>query len=346
MPYCINNVKRTYTGNEPSPKGLGYCASGEKEGTIMKGKDGKMWIKKNGKWIHDIKEPNSQKINNCKNIVKYIKTKNFKYKNPYMYKENIFGKEINGKFYEWKSYNEFSEKSSKIKPGYKKDKIDQKYLNDYICGSKKTEKELDKKIHKGYKTYIIAVYSDGNWMPFLVAIKNKTAKIFVIGKDIAYYNSQLEDYDYNFTDLIMEYKFDEIFIPKGFTGNISSNNSQFKNNKVDKGNTILLKIKNKYICICKDIFEFTTNDDIINYYSPIDRFGDNYPVAIGKENVYFMLDKTYVPIKHFEGFKLTDFISAYGYYYGYKGDDPLDKYAKKIKKLKIIYNLHKYHQIK
>jgi hypothetical protein len=51
MLYCINNPKKTYLGNEPSPKGLGYCASGEKEGTEMKGKDGNIWIKKNDKWI-------------------------------------------------------------------------------------------------------------------------------------------------------------------------------------------------------------------------------------------------------------------------------------------------------
>ena len=49
--YCKNNPKKTYTGLEPSPKGLGYCASGEKEGAEMKGKDGNMWVKKNGKWI-------------------------------------------------------------------------------------------------------------------------------------------------------------------------------------------------------------------------------------------------------------------------------------------------------
>ena len=49
--YCKNNPKKTYLGTEPSPKGLGYCASGEKEGTEMKGKDGNMWIKKNGKWV-------------------------------------------------------------------------------------------------------------------------------------------------------------------------------------------------------------------------------------------------------------------------------------------------------
>ena len=49
--YCKNNPKKTYLGSEPSPKGFGYCASGEKEGTEMKGKDGNMWVKKNGKWV-------------------------------------------------------------------------------------------------------------------------------------------------------------------------------------------------------------------------------------------------------------------------------------------------------
>jgi hypothetical protein len=293
----------------------------------MKGKDGKMWIKKNGKWIHDIKEPNSQKINNCKNIVKYIKTKNIKGR---PLKIEIFGKEIDGKFYEWKSYNDFSDKSSQIKTGFKKGKIDKKYLNEYICGSKKNKNELDKKIHKGYKTYFI---HDNERRPFLVAIKNKNAKIFIIGKDIAY-NSNIVDY--YFTDLIMEYNFDDIFIPKGYD-DYYAHNGQLKEIKNDKGNTILLKIKNKYICICRDIFEFTTNDDIINYYSPIGNNDVPYPVAVSKENIYFMLDKTFVPIKHFEGFKLIDFISAYGYYYGHKGDEPFDKYAKKMKKLKIIY---------
>jgi hypothetical protein len=51
MPYCKNNSKKTFIGDEPSPKGLGYCASGEKEGTKMKGKDGNIWIKSDNKWI-------------------------------------------------------------------------------------------------------------------------------------------------------------------------------------------------------------------------------------------------------------------------------------------------------
>ncbi len=51
MPTCKNNSKKTYKGNEPSPKGLGFCASSEKEGTKMKGKDGNIWIKSSGKWV-------------------------------------------------------------------------------------------------------------------------------------------------------------------------------------------------------------------------------------------------------------------------------------------------------
>jgi hypothetical protein len=33
-----------YTGSEPSPKGLGFCARFEKDGARRKGKDGVWWI--------------------------------------------------------------------------------------------------------------------------------------------------------------------------------------------------------------------------------------------------------------------------------------------------------------
>ena len=41
MPKCKNNPSRSYKGTEPSPKGLGYCASGEKIGKKRKGYDRK-----------------------------------------------------------------------------------------------------------------------------------------------------------------------------------------------------------------------------------------------------------------------------------------------------------------
>eukprot|EP01118_Nematostelium_gracile_P009795 TRINITY_DN3314_c0_g1_i3.p1 TRINITY_DN3314_c0_g1~~TRINITY_DN3314_c0_g1_i3.p1 ORF type:complete len:275 (-),score=90.79 TRINITY_DN3314_c0_g1_i3:55-879(-) len=56
MPKCKNDKEATYKGTEPSPKGKGYAAHAEKEGTVMKGKDGNEWeVKKasNGtkRWV-------------------------------------------------------------------------------------------------------------------------------------------------------------------------------------------------------------------------------------------------------------------------------------------------------
>ena len=43
MPICKNDPKKSYKGTEPSPKGFGYCAHGEKLGKVRKGKDGDKW---------------------------------------------------------------------------------------------------------------------------------------------------------------------------------------------------------------------------------------------------------------------------------------------------------------
>ena len=44
MPRCKNDETRRYTGNEPSPKGRGYCAHAEEVGKRRKGKDGNFWV--------------------------------------------------------------------------------------------------------------------------------------------------------------------------------------------------------------------------------------------------------------------------------------------------------------
>lgn len=46
MPTCKNDCKRYYRGDEPSPKGLGYCAHAEKINKRRKGRDGKFWVVK------------------------------------------------------------------------------------------------------------------------------------------------------------------------------------------------------------------------------------------------------------------------------------------------------------
>jgi len=55
MPKCKNDPDSNYIGNEPSPKGLGFCAHAEKVNTIKKGRDGNIWIIKSNnnikKWF-------------------------------------------------------------------------------------------------------------------------------------------------------------------------------------------------------------------------------------------------------------------------------------------------------
>jgi hypothetical protein len=56
---CKNDPKKSYTGTEPSPKGLGYCAHAEKIGVIKQGKDKNQWIvkqTKNGskRWVKQL----------------------------------------------------------------------------------------------------------------------------------------------------------------------------------------------------------------------------------------------------------------------------------------------------
>ena len=81
MPKCKNSPTGTYKGTEPSPKGRGYCAKGEKVNKKMKGNDGKMWIiseTKTGlkRWI----KFTNNKINSTKNSKKVTKTKQEKTK--------------------------------------------------------------------------------------------------------------------------------------------------------------------------------------------------------------------------------------------------------------------------
>ena len=100
MPECKNDPKANYKGNEPSPKGLGYCAHSEKLGTIKKGKDGNKWII--SKTQLNIKRWN--KLNQTKKTSKINSKKTYKINSKKTSKKNS---KINSK--------KTSKKTSKIK---------------------------------------------------------------------------------------------------------------------------------------------------------------------------------------------------------------------------------------
>lgn len=98
MPRCINDKSKNYKGNEPSPKGLGYCAHAEKLYSYKKGKDGKLWevaINKNGvkRWVklksNKPKEDKIKKFINSKSGEQIIKEYTY-----YLNINNISSKKI------------------------------------------------------------------------------------------------------------------------------------------------------------------------------------------------------------------------------------------------------------
>jgi hypothetical protein len=92
-----------------------------------------------------------------------------------------------------------------------------------------------------------------------------------------------------------------------------------QNTSHTKGNSILLHLGGKkYVHIGVDVYEFEMEDEVDNYYSLIGNSDVPYPVLLGKEYVYFMLDHKYVPRSAFE-IAMTPKMweDAYAYYYGW-----------------------------
>jgi len=89
--------------------------------------------------------------------------------------------------------------------------------------------------------------------------------------------------------------------------------------KSPSGNTILFRVGSTYTYIGSELYEFTTNDLIIKYYSDLGNSDVPYPYAVGQKYIYIMLDKVAID-KSFFNMK----------------EDIYKQYYENIKKLKTI----------
>lgn len=82
MKRCINDPDTFYLGNEPSPKGFGYCAHAEKKNKMMIGRDGKVWIVKEynstKRWV--VSDFNKEYEKSLKKLIKLLGKTPIKYK--------------------------------------------------------------------------------------------------------------------------------------------------------------------------------------------------------------------------------------------------------------------------
>ena len=182
MPYCKNNIKKTYTGKEPSPKGFGYCASGEKEGTKMKGTDGNIWIKKNGKWVkydgsEEIKKTLEKKIYDWwlllakGNIIVIYKDKSWKLISSSKKTSKAQNKEIIEK---WKSFDKDDEILAVIWSAQSSDTLES-FVNHIVSN---TPKSIT--LEKIIKLKDIPVYFIKNYKKYFVKYKLMSDKDYTL----------------------------------------------------------------------------------------------------------------------------------------------------------------------
>ena len=86
----------------------------------------------------------------------------------------------------------------------------------------------------------------------------------------------------------------------------------------DVGNSVLLRLTaGQYVFIGdRRVYEFSTpnNDPILEYHSIVGNNAVPYPVAVGRKNVYFMLDRKFIPRHDFPQ-DYADWPNAYPYFY-------------------------------
>ena len=324
MPKCKNDPARSYKGTEPSPKGLGFCAHAMKEGATKKGKDGNKWIikkVKNGskRWMKVSGKGKLQKVDKKvkrkqgKRVEKKGKWYTFdkEFYEGFVIEKNpeskMYGKYIKGPLSRHKKYLTHRNGGRPYLCYFKRDKLNNRY--DVLIYSR------DKGVKLNDKQYEQLITPKG---------ADKFARIYT--KYVKYYSAE-----------------------KVFVG-IDSQDRSFS-----RGNTILLKLPkhkkhplklNRYVFIESEIYEFSTTDKIVKYYSMVGNADVPYPIAVGEENVYFMLDRKYIPLKYFpKKIKARDFEEAYDLFYNYtpsnndEEKEPLAKGAKRYN-FKHVKKIH------
>lgn len=221
-----------------------------------------------------------------------------------------------------------------------------KYTDLVFGNLKNYEKNIKKDIIKYLKCYCGTINCkrteyhtmiDNGGKPFETTHSHSDGKVCVYKLDEDSDSDDEESYDENnltYTK-ILEYKCERYLVGQDYT-------------EGEYGNSVLLDMgDNRYIYIGSDIYEFQTEDKILNYYSNMGNSRVPYPIALGEKNVYFMLDNQYINKNEFKN-NLTmtdeDWADCYGDYYGHTGDLDKSKYQnmKDVKKIQpyrsILFN--------
>jgi hypothetical protein len=176
---------------------------------------------------------------------------------------------------------------------------------------------------------------------------NRPFKVVVDKSNVSVYKDTNEDFDKEPVNskLVRTFTVKKVYVGKSTGGTIGDHTVAQAKEFV--GNSILLELAspaNTYVFVGHEIYEFKMPDDNVQkYFSLVGNNDVPYPVLLGKNNVYFMLDKKFVSREHFP-LKMTplQWEDAYNIFIGdwdtKKGIwvNSLEDMAKKMKGVKVI----------
>lgn len=174
------------------------------------------------------------------------------------------------------------------------------------------------------KEQVFHIYDRGTY-PWKVVKRGSLLTIYKL--------SDVSTPEFKYDRIVARYK--NVRMPSIFKGR-----DQYK--KTKGINSLLIKIgEDRYLFIGPMIYEFTTGGDkITKFHSSLGNNGITYPVAESKKNMYFLLDKVFVPRSRIPPTVVPH--TAYKEFYGFDINIPLSRYAMKIKRTKKISDLHPY----
>ena len=234
----------------------------------------------------------------CKKFTRYHKGKGNRLQWPPVMMGIPAGK---GQVYKYLGkYNQFTDEPVPVKKGLVAKRVknpDDDAWGQY-CGDRRPASKADMPVHPGSQKYFI---HDNGGRPFLVYVAGNKVWIYKHSKEIIVEDQKDFDNPKYYTELVKEYTAKQVFIGKSpkneMTKYSGGHGPKFT------GNSILLKIGDKrYVSIGWTIYEFSTKDEITEYYSPVGNSDVPYPVAIGTDYVYFMIEDVYVAKELFEDF--------------------------------------------